>query len=183
MRRKCRTGCRKPCAVYTSESFAGSGYGTNLLRTDFSWNPRHQARDDLEKQRQPAVEFGYRFEKTSESAERRAFEWNVHNDVGIWIALPFLIVLICGLIMAYPWATRLLYRAAGTPAPPPVSARPAAEDPSARRLPAWRNKLGRLRIHSCDTPVVGAVLLRLLNFFDSRSQFADDHLSFSGRLK
>lgn len=50
----------------------------------------------------------------------RSRDWSLHNVTGIWISLPVMVIVISGLIMAFPWATTLLYRAAGTP--PPASA-------------------------------------------------------------
>jgi uncharacterized iron-regulated membrane protein len=48
----------------------------------------------------------------------RARDWNLHNIFGFWMALPLLCITLTGTIMAYSWATALLYRAAGSPAPP-----------------------------------------------------------------
>jgi uncharacterized iron-regulated membrane protein len=60
--------------------------------------------------------------KFREKLSGRGLHWNLHNVVGIWLALPLLAIVISGVIMAYPGATALLYRAAGSP-PPIVSAR------------------------------------------------------------
>lgn len=43
----------------------------------------------------------------------RAREWNWHNVVGFWMAVPLLAIALSGIIMAYPWANVLLFRAAG----------------------------------------------------------------------
>ena len=52
----------------------------------------------------------------------RHFNW--HTVVGFWCA-PVLLILACtGVVLAFPWANRLLYVAAGTPQSPPL-ARPA----------------------------------------------------------
>lgn len=48
----------------------------------------------------------------------RAREWNWHNVFGFWMALPLAAIALSGLIMAYPWANALLYRAAGSTPPP-----------------------------------------------------------------
>ena len=61
----------------------------------------------------------------------RVREWNAHNVAGIWISLPAIAILLSGLIMAYPWATALLYRAAGTPPPPAVNRSAGSEDDNA----------------------------------------------------
>lgn len=49
----------------------------------------------------------------------KARDWNWHNVIGIWSAPFILVTVVTGLVMAYPWANDLLYRAAGTE-PPPV---------------------------------------------------------------
>lgn len=43
----------------------------------------------------------------------RAREWNWHNVFGFWMAVPLSVIALSGIIMAYPWANALLYRAAG----------------------------------------------------------------------
>ena len=69
----------------------------------------------------------------------RAREWNLHNVFGIWSLIPLLVIVGTGLIMAYPWANDLLYRASGTPAPP---SRPVAERKTGKPLdPAKYAKL------------------------------------------
>jgi uncharacterized iron-regulated membrane protein len=45
----------------------------------------------------------------------RARDWNLHNVVGFWMVIPLIVIVSSGVIMAYPWANTLLYRAAGTP--------------------------------------------------------------------
>ncbi|MCU1258984.1 MAG: PepSY-associated helix protein [Bryobacterales bacterium] len=45
----------------------------------------------------------------------RAREFNWHNVIGLWSAVPILIMVWTGMAMSYPWAKRLTYRAAGTP--------------------------------------------------------------------
>lgn len=49
----------------------------------------------------------------------RAREWNWHNVLGIWFALPLLLISGTGLVIAYPWASGLLFRAVGESPPPP----------------------------------------------------------------
>ena len=47
----------------------------------------------------------------------RAREWNWHNVFGFWMSLPLAVIALSGIIMAYPWANALLYRAAGDTPP------------------------------------------------------------------
>ena len=49
----------------------------------------------------------------------RARNWNWHNVLGIWFALPLLLICSTGLIIAYPWANALLFRAVGEEPPSP----------------------------------------------------------------
>jgi uncharacterized iron-regulated membrane protein len=47
----------------------------------------------------------------------RARAWNWHNVIGIWCALPLLVIAVTGIVMSYSWANALLFRLAGsTPA-------------------------------------------------------------------
>ena len=49
----------------------------------------------------------------------RAREGNLHNLAGFWLCLPLLAIATTGVIMAYPWANTLLFRAAGEAPPAP----------------------------------------------------------------
>ena len=59
----------------------------------------------------------------------RARNWNWHNVLGIWFALPLLAICGTGLIIAYPWANALLFRIAGEEAPPPKQGPPGGGRP------------------------------------------------------
>jgi uncharacterized iron-regulated membrane protein len=47
----------------------------------------------------------------------RARDWNWHNVAGIWCALPLLVITLTGVVISYPWANGLLFRAVGSPPP------------------------------------------------------------------
>jgi uncharacterized iron-regulated membrane protein len=47
----------------------------------------------------------------------RAREWNWHNVIGIWTAVPLLFIVVTGVIISYPWASNLLYKMTGTQPP------------------------------------------------------------------
>jgi uncharacterized iron-regulated membrane protein len=49
----------------------------------------------------------------------RARDFNWHNVIGIWCAVPLLLVGLSGMVMSYQWANNLLYRLTGNV--PPVS--------------------------------------------------------------
>ncbi len=45
-------------------------------------------------------------------------DWNWHNVTGFWLAPVLLVIVVTGLVMAYPWANRLLFRVTGSELPP-----------------------------------------------------------------
>ncbi len=69
----------------------------------------------------------------------RGRDWNWHNVLGIWFALPLLVISGTGLVMAYPWANALLFRAAGEEAPPPKAPPGKPQGPAKLIEPAGWN--------------------------------------------
>jgi uncharacterized iron-regulated membrane protein len=47
----------------------------------------------------------------------RAREWNWHNVIGMWTAVPLFFIVLTGVIISYPWASNLLYKLTGTQPP------------------------------------------------------------------
>jgi uncharacterized iron-regulated membrane protein len=47
----------------------------------------------------------------------RAREWNWHNVIGAWCAVPLVLATLTGVVISYPWANALLFRLAGSAAP------------------------------------------------------------------
>ena len=47
----------------------------------------------------------------------RAREWNWHNVLGIWCALPLFVIVVTGVVMSFDWANTLLFRLTGSPPP------------------------------------------------------------------
>jgi uncharacterized iron-regulated membrane protein len=47
----------------------------------------------------------------------RARNYNWHKTTGFWLALPLLVIVSTGVVMAYPWANRLLFQLAKSPLP------------------------------------------------------------------
>ena len=47
----------------------------------------------------------------------RGRDWNWHNALGFWCAVPLLLIAVTGVIMSYAWANNLLYRMTGSPPP------------------------------------------------------------------
>jgi uncharacterized iron-regulated membrane protein len=55
------------------------------------------------------------------ASKARDFNW--HNTIGIWSAIPLLVIVGSGVVMSYPWANGLVFRLAGEQ--PPAPGRPA----------------------------------------------------------
>ena len=60
----------------------------------------------------------------------KARDFNWHNVIGFWSAVPLVIVVASGVVISYPWASALVFRVVGEAPPartasaPPASARP-----------------------------------------------------------
>jgi uncharacterized iron-regulated membrane protein len=78
----------------------------------------------------------------------KARNWNWHNAVGFWCALPLIVAILTGAIMSYQWANNLLYRATGNEPPPPRTTpgpRPPGASPAGERPPGDRTRGDRPR--------------------------------------
>ncbi|HUE42741.1 MAG TPA: PepSY-associated TM helix domain-containing protein [Candidatus Sulfotelmatobacter sp.] len=62
-----------------------------------------------------AVRAGTRF-KFSLRGKARDFNW--HNVIGFWICIPLAVIVLCAVVMSYPWVNNLVYRVTGNPPPP-----------------------------------------------------------------
>lgn len=51
------------------------------------------------------------------SARGRMREWNWHHVFGLWLAIPLVLITMTGAVLAYPWATQLLYTMTGSQMP------------------------------------------------------------------
>jgi uncharacterized iron-regulated membrane protein len=56
----------------------------------------------------------------------RARDFNWHNVIGIWSAVPLAVVVASGVVMSYPWANNLLFRLTGSE-PPAAAGGPRAD--------------------------------------------------------
>jgi uncharacterized iron-regulated membrane protein len=57
----------------------------------------------------------------------KARDFNWHNVIGFWCCVPLFFVVLAGVVISYPWASDLVYRAAGeTPPRPPQGPPPNA---------------------------------------------------------
>ena len=87
------------------------------------------------------------------SSKARDFNW--HNAIGFWVALPLAVIVYSGVVISYPWAGNMVYRVMGEAPPAPAAPRPAAPASSAgttaaptpqSTLPASRDLL-HTRLH------------------------------------
>lgn len=51
------------------------------------------------------------------SPKARDFNW--HNVIGFWSAVPLFVIVVSGVVISYPWAGNLVYRVVGDTPPPP----------------------------------------------------------------
>jgi uncharacterized iron-regulated membrane protein len=70
----------------------------------------------------------------------KARDFNWHNTIGFWSAIPLFFVVLGATVISYPWASDLAYRVAGD-APPPRQ-RPAAAPAAAAARPEGAGRSG-----------------------------------------
>jgi uncharacterized iron-regulated membrane protein len=102
----------------------------------------------------------------------KARDFNWHNVIGIWMAVPLFFVVLGGVVISYPSAVALLYRLTGSPPPPEAPRRDAppasANDVSLEGLnAAWAVAEGQV-------PAWQTLTLRLPNTADAPWTFAID---------
>ena len=64
-----------------------------------------------------------------QAADRKARDFNWHNVIGFWSAVPRFFIVISGAVMSYPWANILIYTLTGDK--PPTGGRSPASKGSA----------------------------------------------------
>jgi uncharacterized iron-regulated membrane protein len=64
------------------------------------------------------------------SGKARDFNW--HNTLGIWCFVPLAVVVAGAIPISFVWASNFVYRAAGSPVPPPVASPKPAESGQSR---------------------------------------------------
>lgn len=62
----------------------------------------------------------------------KARDFNWHNTIGFWSAIPLAIIVAGGVVISYPWATALVYRAYGEAPPAPAGAGARGGGPGGR---------------------------------------------------
>jgi uncharacterized iron-regulated membrane protein len=98
----------------------------------------------------------------------KARDFNWHNVIGVWSAIPLAIIVAGALPISYPWASNLVYRVAGdTPPAASPAARPndsetvsylssgldAAWIAAQMQVPSWRTMTTRFAMQT-STPIV-----------------------------
>jgi uncharacterized iron-regulated membrane protein len=68
----------------------------------------------------------------------RARDFNWHNVIGFWCAPVVIVMTFSGVVMSYPWANDLLYRALGSTPPSRTAERGGARDAGTREAPEPR---------------------------------------------
>ena len=106
------------------------------------------------------------------SGKARDFNW--HNVVGVWTAIPLLVLTATGMVISYRWAGDLVYRLAGSE-PPPAQAPNARARNRGEAPPAFSPEraaaLDRLwRIAEQQSPGWRAITLRLSESGAGRSR-------------
>jgi uncharacterized iron-regulated membrane protein len=67
-----------------------------------------------------------------QGVQGRARDFNWHNVIGIWSAVPLALIVLGAVPISYPWASNLVYRLVGEEPPAPAQPRPAGPEASAR---------------------------------------------------
>jgi hypothetical protein len=67
----------------------------------------------------------------SGSLRGRARDFNWHNAIGFWCAIPLFVIVLGSVVISYPWASAMVYRVVGE------------EPPAPQRPPGQANVLGR----------------------------------------
>ncbi len=60
----------------------------------------------------------------------KARDFNWHNVIGFWCCIPLFVIVLAGVVISYPWASNLVFRAAGE-VPPSAPPRPPGAPPNA----------------------------------------------------
>jgi uncharacterized iron-regulated membrane protein len=73
----------------------------------------------------------------------RARDFNWHNVIGFWCAPAIIVMTLSGVVMSYPWATDLLYRALGSTPPSRAADRGGAQGGPVRQAGGAREAVSR----------------------------------------
>jgi uncharacterized iron-regulated membrane protein len=92
-----------------------------VISGPFLWLPRTWTR--------AAVRASTRF---NFSARGKARDFNWHNVIGFWTCIPLAAIVLCAVVMSYPWANNLVYKMTGNAPPPPNAQQQSAANGGAQ---------------------------------------------------
>jgi uncharacterized iron-regulated membrane protein len=92
----------------------------------------------------------------------KARDFNWHNTIGFWSAMPLAIIVAGGVVISYPWATALVYRAYGEQPPTPAAARGGAPqsraEGAAENASALEAMVAKARAHMPDWKTISVAI-------------------------
>jgi uncharacterized iron-regulated membrane protein len=110
------------------------------------------------------------------SGKARDFNW--HNVIGIWTAVPLTIIVATAAPISFPWANALVYRIAGeTPPAPAAAPAPSNTPPRAERAPRAGSTEGLNQLWARaeqEVPAWRSINLRLAGLDEGPAVFAID---------
>ncbi len=115
---------------------ANFGFLFLVLSGVFLWWPRNWTRAALR---------NVTFFRRGLSGKPRDFNW--HNTIGFWCAVPLAVIVTSGVVMSYRWANDLAYRAAGDTPPVQTAGAPRGDQPrGAERVPSMAGLNGAFAV-------------------------------------
>ena len=104
----------------------------------------------------------------------RARDWNWHNVLGFWCAVPLFLIVVTGVIMSYAWANNLLYRMTGNAPPQGPLAAPSRSPRDSHRdknqVPEGANLAGLDKLFACAAQQVPGWTTISLRLPDARQE-------------
>ena len=102
-----REGPRRPLGKSIT-GLANLGFLFIVVSGLYLWWPRHWTRRTVR---------SVTLFRRGLRSKARDFNW--HNVIGLWSWAPLVVVVASGVVISYPWASNLVYRAVGETPPPP----------------------------------------------------------------
>jgi uncharacterized iron-regulated membrane protein len=102
----------------------------------------------------------------------RARDWNWHNTLGFWCALPLFLIVVTGVVMSYAWANNLLYRMTGNAPPAQIVSAQFRPNTEVFRLDGLEKRFARAQQ---QVPGWTTISVRLQNAPKGILTFSIDH--------
>ena len=110
----------------------------------------------------------------------KARDFNWHNVIGFWSAVPLFFIVISGAVMSYPWANNLIYTLTGDK--PPLGGRPPSPNGSGSNAPVPINGLNAAwSLAQTHAPEWQMAAVRLPDFDQAPFVFTFDGSARRGR--